>query len=62
MVTRTAPLRGHRHALEGPGFLARADLQVLDLSAARQLPYHFGVSHVRAVFRAGRQVLGAPLD
>jgi imidazolonepropionase len=43
-----------------PGY--RADLQVLDLPAARQLPYHFGVSHVRAVFRGGRQVLGAPLD
>ncbi len=26
---RTAPARGHRPALEGPGFLARADLQVL---------------------------------
>ena len=29
MVMRTAPLRGHRPTLEGPGFLARADLQVL---------------------------------
>ena len=29
MVTRTAPLRGHRPALEGPAFLARPDLQVL---------------------------------
>ena len=43
-----------------PGY--RADLQVLDLPSARQLPYHFGVSHVRAVFRGGRQILGAPLD
>ncbi len=51
---------GERVGRLRPGY--RADLQVLDLSAARQLPYHFGVSHVRAVFRAGRQVLGAPLD
>ena len=29
MVIRSAPLRGHRPALEGPGFLARPDLQIL---------------------------------
>ena len=29
MVTKMAPNRGHRPVLEGPGFLARADLQVL---------------------------------
>ncbi|MFH1475863.1 MAG: hypothetical protein ABIG85_08405, partial [Chloroflexota bacterium] len=29
MVIRAAPLRGHRPALERPGFLARADLQIL---------------------------------
>jgi len=39
-----------------PGF--RADFQVLDLPSHRLLPYHYGVSHVRAVFRAGRQVWG----
>jgi imidazolonepropionase len=39
----------------------RADFQVLDLPTYRQLPYHYGVCHVRAVFRAGRQVAGAPL-
>jgi imidazolonepropionase len=36
----------------------RADFQVLDLSSHRLLPYHYGVSHVRAVFRSGRQVWG----
>jgi sulfhydrogenase subunit beta (sulfur reductase) len=29
MVIRNAPLRGQRPVLEGPGFLARADLQIL---------------------------------
>jgi imidazolonepropionase len=40
-----------------PGF--RADFQVLDLPGHRLLPYHYGISHVRAVFRSGRQVWGA---
>jgi imidazolonepropionase len=39
----------------------RADFQVLDLPNHRQLPYHYGVNHVRAVFCAGRQVVGNPL-
>ena len=39
-----------------PGF--RADFQVLDLPSHRLLPYHYGVPHVRAVFRSGRQVWG----
>jgi imidazolonepropionase len=39
----------------------RADFQVLHLPTPRHLPYHYGVSHVRAVFRAGRQVWGAGL-
>jgi len=39
----------------------RADFQVIDLPTPRLLPYHYGVSHVRAVFRAGRQVWGAGL-
>ncbi len=42
-----------------PGY--RADFQVLDVPSHRILPYHYGVSHVRAVFREGRQVAGAPL-
>jgi len=42
-----------------PGF--RADFQVLDLPGPRLVPYHYGVSHVRAVFRAGHQVFGPPL-
>ncbi|HET9233040.1 MAG TPA: imidazolonepropionase [Candidatus Eisenbacteria bacterium] len=42
-----------------PGY--RADFQLLDLPGHRLLPYHYGVSHVRAVFRAGRQVWGDPL-
>jgi imidazolonepropionase len=40
-----------------PGF--RADFQVVDLPSHRLLPYHYGVSHARAVFRSGRQVWGA---
>ncbi len=40
---------------------ARADFQILDVPSHRILPYHFGVSHVRAVFREGRQVWGTPL-
>ena len=39
----------------------RADFQILDLPGHRLLPYHYGVSHVLAVFRAGRRVAGAPL-
>jgi imidazolonepropionase len=42
-----------------PGYVA--DFQVLNLPSHRLLPYHYGVSHVRAVFRAGRQVWGEPL-
>ncbi len=40
-----------------PGF--RADFQLLDLPGHRQVPYHYGVSRVRAVYRAGRRVFGA---
>jgi imidazolonepropionase len=40
---------------------SRADFQVLDLPSPRLLPYHYGVSHVRAVFRAGRPVFGDDL-
>lgn len=40
----------------------RADFQVLDLPNHRQLPYHYGVNHVRAVFRSGQQVTGSPLS
>jgi len=39
-----------------PGY--RADFQILDLANHRQLPYHFGVSHVRAVYGAGKRVAG----
>jgi imidazolonepropionase len=39
-----------------PGY--RADFQILDLPAHRLLPYHYGVSHVQAVFRAGQRVFG----
>jgi imidazolonepropionase len=42
-----------------PGYVA--DFQVLDLPSHRLLPYHYGVSHLRAVFRAGRHVWGDPL-
>jgi imidazolonepropionase len=42
-----------------PGF--RADFQVLDVPGHRLLPYHYGVSHVRAVFRSGAQVWGSAL-
>lgn len=42
-----------------PGY--RADFQVLDLPGPRHIPYHYGVSHVRAVFRAGTQVFGDSL-
>jgi len=42
-----------------PGFAA--DFQVLDLENHRQVPYHYGVSHTRAVFREGTQVAGARL-
>ena len=38
---------------------SRADFQVLDLPSHRLLPYHYGVSHVRAVFRSGVQVWGS---
>jgi len=38
---------------------SRADFQVLDLPGHRLLPYHYGVSHVRAVFRSGVQVWGS---
>jgi imidazolonepropionase len=38
-----------------------ADFQVLDLPRHSLVPYHFGISHVRAVFRGGRQVWGEPL-
>ncbi len=42
-----------------PGY--RADFQILDLPGHRQVPYHYGVPHVRAVFRSGIQVAGPPL-
>jgi imidazolonepropionase len=42
-----------------PGW--RADFQILDAPRHALLPYHFGVSHVRAVYRAGRRVAGAPV-
>ena len=51
--------RGDRVGRLQPGY--RADLQVLDIPSYRILPYHYGVSHVRAVFRAGKQVVGDPL-
>lgn len=51
--------RGDRVGRLHPGY--RADFQVLRLASHRQLPYHYGVSHVRAVFREGRQVVGGPL-
>ena len=35
-----------------------ADFQVLHVPSHRQVPYHYGVSHVRGVFRGGRQVAG----
>jgi imidazolonepropionase len=38
-----------------PGY--RADFQVLNLPSHRLIPYHYGVSHVRSVFRSGVQVL-----
>ena len=41
-----------------PGY--RADFQILDLPGHRLLPYHYGVSHVRAVYREGRRVAGSP--
>jgi imidazolonepropionase-like amidohydrolase len=39
-----------------PGF--RADFQILGVPGHRMVPYHYGVSHVRAVYRAGRRVWG----
>jgi imidazolonepropionase len=42
-----------------PGY--RADFQVLGVPSRRIVPYHYGVSHVRAVFRSGEQVWGEPL-
>jgi imidazolonepropionase len=51
--------RGSRVGHLRPGW--EADFQILDLPRHALVPYHFGVSHVRAVFRDGRQVAGAPL-
>jgi len=51
--------RGDRVGRLQPGY--RADFQLLDLPAHRLIPYHYGISHVRAVFREGRQVAGPPL-
>jgi imidazolonepropionase len=39
-----------------PGY--RADFQILDLPSHRLIPYHYGISHVRAVYSAGRPVAG----
>jgi imidazolonepropionase len=49
--------RGDRIGRLHPGY--RADFQVLDLPSHRLLPYHYGVTHVSAVFREGRLVAGA---
>jgi imidazolonepropionase len=46
--------RGDRLGRLRPGY--RADFQVLDLATHGQIPYHYGVSHVRSVFRGGLQV------
>jgi len=35
-----------------------ADFQVLDLENRAQIPYHYGVSHVHAVYAGGRRVAG----
>ena len=39
-----------------PGY--RADFQILDLEKYGEIPYHYGISHVREVFASGRPVLG----
>lgn len=52
--------RGDRIGRLREGFAA--DFQVLRVPTHRQVPYHYGVSHVGAVFRAGRQVAGSPLS
>jgi imidazolonepropionase len=49
--------RGDRVGRLHPGY--RADFQVLDAPSHLMVPYHYGVSHVSAVFREGRRVWGA---
>jgi imidazolonepropionase len=49
--------RGDRVGRLRPGY--RADFQVLNVPSYLLVSYHYGVSHVSAVFREGRRVWGA---